>query len=67
MTKSQAYKDGLQSALEDWSLAGIPHRTRDCPEVDELKRTAWFLGRCHGFQEAESLLKKDTEKDKEND
>lgn len=56
MTKTQAYKDGLQSALEDWSLTGAPHRTRKMPTKYLDKRAEWFMGRCHGFQEAAKLL-----------
>ena len=56
MTKTNAYKDGLQSALEDWSLTGTPHRTRKIPPKYLDKRTEWFMGRCHGFQEADRLI-----------
>ena len=62
MTKTTAYKDGLQTGLEDWCITGN-HRSRKPPQRMPLeKRTQWFLGRCHGFQEAEKLLEKKDEK-----
>ena len=61
MTNTTAYKDGLQTGLEDWCITGN-HRTRKPPLGMPLeKRSQWFLGRCHGFQEAEKLLNKKDE------
>ena len=56
MNKTEAYKKGLQSGLEDWCLTGTPHRTRECPLKEFDHRIQWQLGRCHGLMEAEELM-----------
>ncbi len=55
-TGTEPYKRGLRSGLEDWRVVGPPHATRPCPEQGLGNASDWFLGRCHGFQEAQSLL-----------
>ena len=60
-TRREAYKHGMQSALEDWKLAGPPHRTRKPPSDLGLElRGHWFLGRVHGFHEADAIIHKES-------
>jgi len=59
--KQQAYKQGLQSGLEDWCLTGTPHRTRECPLKDFDHRIQWQLGRVHGFMEADQIIHPETD------
>ena len=60
-TRRDAYKAGMQSALEDWTLSGPPHRTRKPPSGLGLeKRGQWFLGRVHGFHEADAIIHKES-------
>ena len=57
MKNTNAYKQGLRSGMEDWCITGAPHRTRERPDFKkESDSLAWWLGRCHGFEEARSLI-----------
>ena len=56
MNKTEAYKQGLQSGLEDWVVTGSPHRTRECPMKEFDHRIQWQLGRAHGFMEADQII-----------
>jgi len=56
MNKTEAYKKGLQSGLEDWCITGAPHRTRECPLKDENHRLQCQLGRCDGLIEAYQII-----------
>ena len=63
MKNTDAYKQGLQSGLEDWNITGSPHRTRECPMKDFDHRIQWQLGRCHGFQQADKIIHPEMKKD----
>ena len=53
--KNDAYKKGLESGLHDWCLTG-DHRTSECPYDSERQSSDWYLGRVHGFMQADEII-----------